>query len=107
MAEPPRHHVLPREHRAWFEERGFTGAMDIDQFCVRFEAASHQAIHGGGSWRLGRTWPDEWNQMIMRALTTAEKETGRMLTRGEILKVVARNMRNYRIPMSFVPGRGR
>jgi hypothetical protein len=107
MAEPPRHHVLPQEHRTWFEQRGFTGAMDIDQFCVRLESASHQAIHGGGNWRLGRMWPDEWNQMIMRALTTAEKEAGRMLTRDEVLKVVARNMRNYKVPMSFVPGRRR
>jgi len=107
MAEPPRHHVLPQEHRAWFEQRGFTGTLDIDQFCVRLESASHQAIHGGGNWRLGRMWPDEWNQMIMRALTTAEKEAGRMLTRDEVLKVVARNMRNYKVPMSFVPGRRR
>ena len=55
MSEAPRHHVLPKEHRAWFEQRGFKGAMDIDQFCVRLEQAHHQAIHGGGNWRLGRT----------------------------------------------------
>ncbi|HYO69534.1 MAG TPA: DUF2380 domain-containing protein, partial [Archangium sp.] len=34
MAEPPRHHVLPQEFREWFEQRGFTGDMKIDQFCV-------------------------------------------------------------------------
>jgi len=34
MAEPPQHHVLPREFREWFEKRGFTGGMSIDQFCV-------------------------------------------------------------------------
>ena len=34
MAEPPRHHVMPKEFREWFEKRGFTGEMDIDQFCV-------------------------------------------------------------------------
>jgi len=28
--------------------------MDIDNFCVRLEQAQHEAIHGGGNWRLGR-----------------------------------------------------
>jgi len=31
MSEAPRHHVMPAEHRAWFEERGFKGDMDIDK----------------------------------------------------------------------------
>ena len=103
MAGPPRHHVLPREYRAWFEQRGFTGEMNIDQFCVEMEQASHEAIHGGGNWRLGRTWPGEWNRMIINALYDAETATGRMLTRSEILKIVAHRMRIYNIPMSFIP----
>ena len=70
MAEPPEHHVLPQEFREWFEKRGFTGDMSIDQFCVRMEQASHQAIHGGGDWRLGRKWPGEWNQMVIRCCET-------------------------------------
>jgi hypothetical protein len=90
MAEPPGHHVLPNEHRAWFEQRGFTGAMDIDQFCVKLETANHQAIHGGGNWRLGR----------MRG-------AGRMLTRNKILNIVAKYMKDYGIPMNFTSGRGR
>src|SRR6185503_17661211 len=81
MAEPPRHHVLPDEFREFFAKRGFTGAMDIDQFCIKLELAEHQALHGGGNWRLGRTWPNEWNQMIMRTLRDAEASAGRMLTR--------------------------
>jgi hypothetical protein len=89
MAEPPRYHVLPREFREWFEKRGFTGEMSIDQFCVSLEQAGHQAIHGGGNWRLGRQWPGEWNRMIMKALQKAETQAGRMLTPSEILKVVA------------------
>ena len=101
------HHVLPDEFREWFEKRGFTGAMSIDQFCVELEEASHQALHGGGNWRLGRTWPGEWNQMIMRAQSQAEREAGRMLTRTEILKLLAKNMRFYKIPMNFTLGRGR
>jgi hypothetical protein len=107
MAERPRHHVLPDEFREWFEKRGFTGAMSIDQFCVELELASHQALHGGGNWRLGRMWPDEWNQMIMRALSKAESEAGRMLTRTEILKLVANRMKFYDIPMNFTAGRRR
>jgi hypothetical protein len=105
MAEPPRHHVMPKEFREWFEKRGFTGEMDIDQFCVELEQAHHEAIHGGGNWRLGRTWPDEWNHMIMSVLRQAETKAGRMLTPNAILKLVAREMRRYKIPMNFVPGR--
>jgi hypothetical protein len=104
MSEPPKHHVLPQEFREWFEQRGFTGAMDIDQFCVRLEAAKHQAIHGGGNWRLGRTWPGEWNRMIMKALKRAETRAGRMLTRDEVLRLVAKEMRRYKIPMDFTRG---
>ncbi|XXF78088.1 DUF2380 domain-containing protein [Myxococcaceae bacterium GXIMD 01537] len=107
MAEPPRHHVLPREHREWFEQRGFTGPMDIDQFCVLLEAADHQAIHGGGNWKLGRMWPGEWNRMIMKALTDAERRSGRTLTRNEILNIVAERMKGYDIAMSFISGKRR
>ncbi|MCY1001335.1 DUF2380 domain-containing protein [Myxococcus sp. MISCRS1] len=107
MSEAPKHHVLPKEHRAWFEQRGFRGDMDIDQFCVRLEQADHEAIHGGANWKLGRTWPGEWNRMIMKALGDAESATGRTLTRNEILNLVAKSMRDYRIPMSFTRGRGR
>jgi hypothetical protein len=106
MAEPPEHHVLPREFREWFEKRGFMGDMSIDQFCVRMERASHEAIHGGGDWKLGRTWPGEWNRMIMKVLLDAEAKAGRMLTRNEILKNVAKRMRDYKIPMNFIPWRG-
>jgi hypothetical protein len=107
MAEPPRHHVLPRESREWFEKRGFTGEMDIDQFCIEMEQARHEAIHGGGDWRLGRQWPGEWNQMIMKALQKAEIRAGRMLTPSEILKVVAEYMKQYDIPVNFSPWRGK
>ena len=107
MAERPQHHVMPDEHRAWFEKRGFTGEMNIDQFCVDLEVAHHQAVHGGGNWRLGRTWPGEWNQLIMKALRDAETEAGRRLTRTEILNLVAENMRDYKIPLIFTPWRGR
>jgi len=107
MSEAPKHHVLPAEHREWFEKRGFIGDMDIDEFCVRLERAQHEAIHGGGNWRLGRLWPGEWNRMIMEALLEAEAKGGRMLKRNEVLKLVARRMRDYNLPLNFTPGRGR
>ncbi|MHA7634654.1 DUF2380 domain-containing protein [Corallococcus sp. M7] len=107
MSDAPKHHVLPQEHREWFEQRGFKGDMDIDQFCVRLEQAHHEAIHGGGSWRLGRTWPREWNRMIMKVLRDAEAEAGQRLTRSEILKLVAGYLKEYDIPMNFISGRRR
>ncbi|RKH88837.1 DUF2380 domain-containing protein [Corallococcus sp. AB045] len=107
MADAPKHHVLPQEHREWFEQRGFKGDMDIDQFCVRLEQAHHEAIHGGGNWKLGRMWPGEWNRMMMEVLFKAEMKAGRKLMRNEILKEVAMRMRDYRIPMSFTSGRSR
>ncbi|WP_245814532.1 DUF2380 domain-containing protein [Cystobacter ferrugineus] len=81
--------------------------MDIDQFCVEMEQAHHEAIHGGGDWRLGRQWPGEWNRMIMRALRNAEADAGRMLTRNEILDIVVATMKRDRIPVNFTPWSGR
>jgi hypothetical protein len=100
MGERPQHHVLPQEHREWFEQRGFTGDMDIDRFCVELEEAHHQAIHGGGNWRLGRTWPEEWNRMIMTTLRRAETRARRRLTRNEILTIVTDTMGRYEIPVN-------
>ncbi|EPX57271.1 hypothetical protein D187_007025 [Cystobacter fuscus DSM 2262] len=107
MNEPPRHHVLPKEFRAWFEKRGFTGEMDIDQFCVEMQQAHHEAIHGGGNWKLGRQWPGEWNRMIMKALWDAELRLNRLLTRNEVLDIVAERMKVYKLPMNFTRWGGR
>jgi hypothetical protein len=107
MAERPQHHVLPREHREWFEKRGFTGEMSIDQFCVEMETAHHQALHGGGNWRLRRIWPGEWNRMIMSELRDAEIAFGRTLTRNEVLDIVSYRMQANDIPMHFTPWRRR
>ncbi|WP_308809536.1 hypothetical protein [Archangium lansingense] len=107
MAEPPRHHVMPKEFREWFEKRGFTGKMSIEWFCVTLQQAHHQAIHGGGNWKLGRKWPGEWNRMIMKVLRDAEVEAGRTLTRNTILEIVAEYMKEYGIPMNFIRCGGR
>jgi hypothetical protein len=107
LAEPSRHHVMPKEFREWFERRGFIGEMDIDEFCVKLERAHHEAIHGGGDWKLGRTWAGEWNRMIMKVLHEAESRAGSTLTRNTVLEIVAEYMREYRIPMNFIRWRGR
>lgn len=106
-AERPHHHVMPKTKRAWFRRRGFRDDMDIDHFCVELDQAHHQAIHGGGNWRLGRTWPGEWNRRIMDVLRRRERLLGRRLTRNEILEIVGREMKRYDIPMNFVTWRGR
>ncbi|WP_324289140.1 DUF2380 domain-containing protein [Myxococcus sp. MISCRS1] len=98
---------MPKEHREWFEQRGFKGDMDIDQFCVRLERSHHEAIHGGGNWKLGRLWPGEWNRLVMEALHEAETTAGRMLTRNQVLDIVAGRMRSYDIPMKFSKGSSR
>jgi hypothetical protein len=103
LVRKPRHHVYPQEHRTWFEARGFTGSQNIDRFTVEMEEAEHQAIHGGGNWRLGRTWPGEWNRMIMAELENAETTKGSQLTFREIWTIVTRQMRVYGISQNFVP----
>ncbi len=105
-ARPPRHHVLPQEERKFFEERGFTGDLDIDNFCVKLGTGEHQALHGGGDWRLGRTWVEEWNRLVMERLRRRERPLGRLLTVAEIMEEAQEVMRLRRIPTRFVPYRG-
>ena len=100
-ARSPRHHILPQEKRPFFEERGFTGDLDIDNFTVEMEAADHQAQHGGGNWRIGRTWPGEWNQLVMQELREREERLGRRLSVAEIMREVERLMRRRGIPLRF------
>lgn len=103
---PPRHHVLPQEERAFFEERGFTGDLDIDNFTIELQAADHQAQHGGGDWRMGRSWAGEWNRAVMDTLRKRETQLGRPLRAPEIMREVEWLMKERRIPAQFVPYRG-
>jgi hypothetical protein len=98
----PQHHVLPQQHRPWFEDRGFSGQQDIDRFTVSMGEGEHQAIH-----RRPRQWENEWNRRIMRELTNAETELGRRLTVREIWEITTRLMRVYGIPQEFIPYRRR
>jgi hypothetical protein len=103
---PPRHHVMPQKERKFFEERGFTGDLDIDNFCVELSRPEHEALHGGGNWKLGQTWVEEWNRLVMARLREREQLLGRHLTVADIMAVVERVMRDRRVPVSFVPYRG-
>ncbi len=106
-SRPPRHHVFPQEFRAWFERRGFTRSLglDIDTFTVEMSEGEHQAIHGGGNWRLGRTTGIEWNTRLWAELQRAEGLKGSLLNFSEIYTIAIRLMREYRIPADFVPFR--
>ena len=95
LARPPRHHVLPQEHQTWFEERGFVGEFSIDRFTIELEEGVHQAIHGGGNFRLGRQWEGEWNRRLMKELKLLESSLGRTLTRDEIMERTGRLLREY------------
>jgi hypothetical protein len=108
MARNPRHHVFPQEHRTWFEAHGFVGEYDIDHYTIRMRQADHEAIHGGGNWRLARDvkWEHEWNRRVMWALEKRKADamalTGRPLTREEVMDRVFEMMDEYSIERDFV-----
>ncbi|MCC6130260.1 MAG: DUF2380 domain-containing protein, partial [Acidobacteria bacterium] len=102
LSAPPKHHIFPQEFEVFFEQRGFVGNNSIHQFTVELEPAVHQAIHGGGNWRLGRTWPGEWNTRIMAEITSIEKMAGRRLTFEEVFSIGEDLMSKYGIDGPFV-----
>jgi hypothetical protein len=104
-ARSPRHHVLPQEHREFFEKRGFKGDLDIDNFTVELDTAHHQAQHGGGNWQKGRTWEREWNRLVMEKLRQDEQDLGRKLTVAEMMREVEWLMKDRGIPVRFLPYR--
>jgi RHS repeat-associated protein len=89
------HHIFPQEWRKFFEERGFTGSRNIDRYTLELEKPTHQAIHGGGDWRLGRTWEGEWNNQIMSRITKAEAAFERPLEFGEVMKIGGQMTKDY------------
>lgn len=97
----PEHHVFPRQYRAWFEERGFTGEYDIDNYVVTLDKAHHDAIHAGPKDPM---W--EWNSKVMDHLKQTERELGRRLTREEVLETVEQLMGRYGIPKEYRRWRG-
>jgi hypothetical protein len=102
VSRRPRHHPLPQERRRFFEERGFVGDLDIDRFTIELEESVHQAIHGGGDWRLGREWGEEWNKAIMERLLQAEAELQRQMSVDEILEELQVFMKRYGVEGDFL-----
>jgi hypothetical protein len=76
----PQHHIFPQGRRQWFADRG----VDIDQFTVRLDRTTHDALHAGGGPGRGGGW---WNDTIMAELTRRETALGRHLTPAEIQAV--------------------
>jgi len=107
MKAKPRHHVFPQEHRGWFERHGFKGSADIDQFTVKLDESAHQAVHGGGNYQIGRTTGFEWNTRVWNELQAEEAKlgAGRQLTVKEIVDIVGRLMKEYKIPRRVAPYR--
>jgi hypothetical protein len=102
FARPPRHHIFPQAERGWFAVRG----IDIDQYTVQMSEPFHQALHGGGNWKLGKLSPDEWGSRIMRELTFAESAKGSPLTPPEIMSVTEGLLDEYGMRnVEFVPFR--
>ncbi len=56
---------------------------------------------------MGRTWPGEWNQLVMDVLKKREQQQGRRLTVAEIMREVEKMMNLRDIPLQFVPYRGK
>jgi len=80
--------------------------IDVHDFCVTLPEAEHQAIHGGGDYKLARkAWPKEWNQRVMSALREAEaaerRATGKLLSREQVIQVGKRVMARYDFTMDF------
>jgi RHS repeat-associated protein len=87
MNASPRHHIFPQQYRTFFEARGFVGPRSIDQYTVMLEEAYHQAIHGGGNWRLGLDWEGSWNHEVMTRIFSAEHKLGRRLVFDEVMLI--------------------
>jgi hypothetical protein len=80
VAKPPQHHIFPQAERQWFADRG----VEIDNYTVKLDQGSHEALHYGGGPDKGGGW---WNEQIMKSLTEREAALGRRLTPGEIESV--------------------
>ena len=108
MSAKPKHHVFPDEYREFFESHGFLGKDDIDNFTVKLDRSAHEAVHGGGNYKIGRTTKFEWNTAVMgEALDREERALppGQYLSKERIREIVEGLMKKYKIPRKYVPYR--
>lgn len=103
LTREPRHHVLPQEEIAFFQERGFPGRA-IDEFTVELPSLDHDMVHGGNQALARQHWPErEWNTALMSRLRAAEAKMqrrfgpGSKLSRSQILDVVRDMMNEFSI----------
>lgn len=90
VTRTPRHHILPREHRAWFAERG----VDVDAYCVELSQGDHTAIHTLG-----------YNPRVMDEMNKAEARQKRKLKKAEIIAIAKDVMAEFKLKGPFVPYR--
>ena len=96
----PQHHLFPQAKRSWFVRRG----VDIDDYAVDLDRAIHEAVHGGGDWRLAKAvWTGEWNTQMMARLRAAESvlPAGQRLKRSQIEQIGRDMMEDYGIAQSW------
>jgi hypothetical protein len=109
MQAKPKHHIFPQDpglRQFWIDHK-FIGKWDIDEFTVELEVDHHQAIHGGGNYKIAKASGFDWNSKIMAELRKAEERLRppRLLTREECLKIAKGLMKQYGIAEKFVPYR--
>lgn len=84
-----RHHWFPREldREGFYAERGFA-TDEIDEYTSEFSQGEHQALHGGGDYKLAKEhWPEgSWNEKLRMEHDKMERDLGRRLTREELLE---------------------
>lgn len=103
ITRSPRHHVLPQEELAFFQERGFPGRT-TDNFTIELNKLDHEIVHGGNQHLARRHWTEhDWNPKLMTRLWKAEaklqrvKGPGAKLTRDEILLIVDQMRKRFGI----------
>ncbi|MCY2977824.1 MAG: polymorphic toxin-type HINT domain-containing protein [Planctomycetota bacterium] len=89
VAKSPDHHLFPQELRGEFAKRGFN---DIDDFLVRIDQGTHEALH----YKL----PDQvlkggfWNNEFLKRMTDMESTLGQ-LDRRQLLRLGSQMRRDY------------
>lgn len=88
-SKSPDHHLFPQELRGELAKRGFS---DIDNFLVRLDQGTHEALHyklPGDTLKGGF-----WNNEFLKRMTDMESRLGQ-LDRRQLLRIGAQMRRDY------------